>query len=116
VVFANLGTRLGGMSGQVQVQAVGGKAYCKGIDGWGGNPDLAVGVQCYSAAGRWWTPWPFADGLMVGYGTVQVTAITGDLFDNSRCTAFHGYAYARVKCYAANGVPVDVPFTVIIGS
>lgn len=170
VVFANLGTRLSGVSGQEQVQAVGGKAYCKGIDGWGGNPDVTVGVQCYSAAGtlvdakftvlvqlpaskvayayislptqpslpldpHWnWNPsgsavaftrlttgeysieWPFADGLIVGYGTVQVTAITGDLFDNSRCTASHGYAYARVKCYAANGVPVDVPFTVLIGS
>jgi hypothetical protein len=170
VVFNNLGSQLGGRGGHVQVVAVAtAKAYCKGIERWGGSPNLTVGVQCYSPSGTlvdakftvlfqlpeaqvayayaglptwpsyavdpfWsWNPgtqsvnvsrlgtgqyevsFPGVGSKDGDYGTVQVTAITADLFDNAQCKAGRGYDFARVECFAANGVRVDVPFTLLLG-
>jgi hypothetical protein len=52
VTFNGLGARLpAGVGGHVQVNAVGvGKAHCE-IGAWGGSPDLAVRVGCYTPAG-----------------------------------------------------------------
>lgn len=170
VVFNNLGLYLTGRGGHVQVGAVGSaKANCKAFQGWGGSPNLSVGVQCYSSSGSlvdakftvlfhlpengmayayaglptfasytaepfWsWNPgttsvgvtrlgtgtyqvrWPGAGSKSGSYPTVQATAITADLFDNAQCKAGSGYDYAQVECFAANGVRVDAPFTVLLG-
>jgi hypothetical protein len=170
VVFNNLGVYLNGRGGHVQVVAVGAtKAYCKAFEGWGGSPNLSVGVQCYSASGTlvdakftvlfqlpeagvayayaglptftsyevspvWgWNPgttsvgvtrlstgtyevrWPGSSTKSGSYPTVHVTAITADLFDNAQCKAGAGSDYARVECFAANGVRVDAPFTALLG-
>jgi hypothetical protein len=52
VVFNGLGGRLSpGVGGHVQVTAVGpGKAHCE-VGAWGGSPNMAVRVHCFTPAG-----------------------------------------------------------------
>ena len=82
---------------------------------WGSNPAGGQVTVNRINLGAFAVRWMGADSKIIEMGNVQVTALGTN--DNSNCMvnqlAVDG---AVVVCYAANGAPVDVPFTILLGS
>jgi len=82
---------------------------------WSTNPDGSGVMVTRIAQGVFDVAWFNAMDDFIGYGNIQVTAL--GVYDNAQCKITSTYvARAGVKCFAANGVAVDVPFTVLLGS
>ena len=82
---------------------------------WSTNPDGGSVIITRISKGVFDVAWPGAIDDFNYYGNIQVTAV--GLYDNAQCKIATTYvARAAVKCFAANGALVDVPFTVMLGS
>jgi hypothetical protein len=82
---------------------------------WSSNPAGSyVAVRRFNL-GEFIVSWPGADARIIDYGNLQVTAL--GMYDNAHCKLTGIFAEAAlVRCFAANGTPVDVPFTILLGS
>ena len=82
---------------------------------WSTNPDGSGVMVTRISQGVFDVAWFNAMDDFIGYGNIQVTAL--GMYDNAQCKITNTYiARAGVKCFAANGAPADVPFTVMLGS
>jgi hypothetical protein len=82
---------------------------------WSSNPAGGDVVVNRINVGEFTVSWAGADPHIIGMGNVQVTAL--GLYDNAQCIIEQLASDGVVlKCFAANGAPVDVPFTVLLGS
>ncbi len=68
-----------------------------------------------SGVGKYSIQWMGADPLILGRGTVQVTAVEEGVGTHCKVTG-QGIESAQVQCYRANGTLVDSYYSVMLGS
>lgn len=82
---------------------------------WSSNPAGGDVTVTRFNRGEFIVRWPGANARILGQGNTQVTAL--GFFDNAYCILSQlEEEGAIVRCAAANGTLVDVPFTVLLGS
>jgi hypothetical protein len=82
---------------------------------WSSNPAGGQVTVSRFNRGDYTVTWTGADAQILGLGNAQVTAV--GTYDNASCTLTRRTVEsASVYCFAANRAPVDVPFSVLLGS
>jgi hypothetical protein len=82
---------------------------------WSSNPGGGAVTVTRVGTGMFRVSWAGVDSHIIDWGTAQATAL--GTFDNSYCSIYQfDPEGAVVRCFAANGAAVDVPFTMLIGS
>jgi hypothetical protein len=82
---------------------------------WTSNPASGKAKVERVVQGDFYVSWEGMDPEIIDGGTVHVTAL--GLYDNAYCKVKNVFVEGvSVRCFAANGTLVDVPFTVLLGS
>jgi hypothetical protein len=82
---------------------------------WSSNPAGGPVTVNRINRGMFNVTWAGVDPSIIDLGNLQVTAL--GVYDNANCVPYQlNVDGARVHCYAANGTPVDVAFTILLGS
>jgi hypothetical protein len=82
---------------------------------WSAHPRGGIIWIGHASTGVYYVDWLGVDPEIIDLGNIQVTAL--GFHDSAQCK-IHGYGsqIAGVRCFAPNGSPVDVAFTVLLGS
>ena len=82
---------------------------------WSSNPSGGLVTVNRIATGEFTVHWAGSDPLILGLGNVQVTAVGWN--SNGTCIISQlSPEGALVRCAAANGTPVNEPFSILLGS